>query len=165
MSVASADLFAAINTVWDVSGLDEKFKALWSAPAADYPVLHDQEATPGQPFPFCVMGEIASSTTDRMSGGVNALREVRDVSLTLDVYAETVDGDARTGKGIAAYLAEEIMKVFGGHPTQAATGVFTLDNGKHLINLYDSDHCIRVGDNEYMWQISYTLRVDVPLAV
>ncbi len=166
MSVATADLHKALNTVWNASSLDATFKALWDASITDaeFPALHDQEAAPGQPFPYCVLDQSASSTVNRMSATGAFLREVRDVSWSLHVHARAVSGDSRTAKEIAAYLAEEIMKVFGGHPTVAPTAL-TLDNGNFLIAQYQNDFVIRTGDDEYRWTVEYVFRSDVPVAV
>ena len=141
--------------------------SLWLAEyaAADYPVLHDQEATPGQPFPYCVMGESGSSTQVRMSSATHEKREVRDVSWMFTVHATSVDGDGRTAKGIAADLIEEIMKQFGGHPTTVPVQTITLTNGKHLITQYVNDAGIRTGDDEYSWFVSFLFRLDIPVAV
>lgn len=167
MSVAAADLHSAINTAWNASGLDATFRALWPAEyaAADFPVLHDQEAAPGQPFPYCVMGESGSSTQVRMSSEVHEKREVRDIAWMFTVHSNAIDGDARTSKEIASDLIEEIMKQFGGHPTVVPAQPITLVNGKHLITQYVNDAGIRTGDDEYSWFVSYIFRIDVPVAV
>ncbi len=166
MSVASADIHKAVNTVWDASTLDASFKALWDADVdtTEFPVLHDQEATPEQPFPYCVYEISSSSTTDRMSGVGSTIREIRDVSWVFHIHAREVDGDGRTAKEIAAELAEEVMKVFGGHPTVAATDL-SLDNGGFLISTYQNDMGIKTGEDEYQWNVIYIFKVDVPVAV
>ena len=166
MSVNTADLCKAINAAWDAAGLDAKFQAYWDAgvDASRWEILNDQQAAPGQPYPYCVMGEPAGTVVSRMSGGVNHLRHVRDVNIRFDVYAKATGGS--TAKEVAADLAEEIMKVFGGHPTDpAGTADLTLDNGKHLTTELDSDWCVRLGDDEYMWAVSYLFKLDVPVAV
>lgn len=167
MSVASADILKAINTAWDASTLDATFQALWDSgvTASQYEVLNDQEAPPAQPFPYVVMNQTSQNTTGRMSGGASALREIRDLSVTFNVHARAVSGDSRTAKEIAAAMAEEVLKVFGGHPTASPTGTLKLDNGNHLITQYQSDFGVRTGDDEYQWVINYVMRVDVPVAV
>ncbi len=164
MSVGTADLLKALNVVWDASALDASFLALRDASVVDaeYPVLHDQEAAPTHPFPYCVMDEADSVTTDRMSGGVASINEIRDVSVRFNVQARAVDGDARTPKEIAAFLAEEIMKVFGGHPT-AVPVPLVLDHGGFLIAQYQNDFGLRTDDNEYQWIVAYLFRLDVPV--
>lgn len=163
--IASADVHKAVNAVWDASTLDATFKALWANSTDEFPVLHDQQAAPSQPFPYAVLEQTSSLTQARMSGGVAALREVRDLTVTFHVHARAVGGDARTAKRIAADLAEELMKVFGGHPTVAPTGAVALDNGKHLITTYQNDFGVWTGDDEYRWTVEYQVRVDVPVMV
>jgi len=166
MSVAGASVSKALVAAWDDAGLDAKFKALWAGEvsADEFIVLHDQEASPQQPWPYCVLEQISASTTSRMSGGVSHLREIRDVDIRFHVHASEVSGDSRTAKEIAAYLCEEIMKVFGGHPTEAPSAL-TLDHGKFLIAQYQSDYGVRTGDETYEWLVHYIFRIDVPVAV
>jgi hypothetical protein len=152
--------------VWDASILDALFQALWAATVdpTEFPVLHEQSAGGGQPFPFCVFDVPAGLTTDRMSKGVNDVWEIRDVDLNFRIHTTDVEGDARTAKEIGAYLAEEVMKVFGGHPTQPPTDL-VLINGNHLITTYQNDFSLREGEDNYQWTISYTVKLDVPVMV
>ena len=163
--IGTAGLAKAINTVWETSGLNAKFKALWSSVSSEFLVLNDQEASPDQLWPYCVFEIGPGITTDRMSGESDkSLWEIHDVPVTFNVHAMLVSGDSRTAKEIAAYLIEEIMKVFGGHPTTHPTPV-VLDNGNFLITQYQNENCVRTGDNEYSWMVSYLFRLDVPVAV
>ncbi len=167
MPIASADIHKTVNTVWDASTLNASFLALRDASVNDdeFPVLNDQEATPEEPFPYCVFEITSSSTTDRMSGIGSTIREIRDVSFNFHVHTREIDGDSRTAKEIAAALAEEVMKVFGGHPVVAATDL-VLDNGNFLISEWQNDFGVRLGkDDEYRWDVMYIFRIDVPLAV
>jgi hypothetical protein len=167
MSIASADLIKAIHTAWDASTLSTTFQALWPSDSqnSEFFELLDQEAPGGQPFPYAVTDETTSVTVNRMSGGVTSLREVRDIEVRINVFATDVDGDNRTSKEIAAYLAEEIMKVFGGHPTVNPTATITLDNGNHLITEYQNDFGVRTADDFFQWVVIYLFRIDVPVAV
>lgn len=166
MRATTADLHAAIVEAWDAAGLDALFKALWpdSVEATDFPALHDQEATPGQPFPFCVLSETRGRTVARMSGGVDSLQEVRDVSVAFNIHARRMAGDARSAKELAADLAEQVMMVFGGHPSVSPTARLELVNGNHLLTQYQTDYCVRVGQDGYQWVIEYVFRIDVPVA-
>ena len=162
MAIGTADVWKSINAAWDASSLDDLFRAVKS-PTASHLVLHDQEASPGQDYPYCVIGLFSPQTVSRMSGGSDRLREVRDAQVTFNVHAEEVGGDSRSVKQIAAYLAEEIMKVFGGHPTTTATAVMTLDNGNVLICEYQTDYGVRINDDEVTWVVSYRIQTDVPV--
>lgn len=166
MSVNAADLAKAVNAAWDASSLDSLFRALWasSADASEFPVLHDQLAGGGQPFPYCVFEQSASSTSDKMSHDATTLQEIRDVPFNFRVHAREIGSDSRSPKEIAAYLAEEVMKVFGAHPTQSPAAL-TLDHGNFLISIYENDYGLRTGEDNYQWVVSYLFRVDVPVAV
>jgi len=153
----------SINTVWDESTLDATFKALWPATpdGDDFPVLHDVEAIGEQPWPYCVFEIQPGTVSERMSKGVGDLWMIRDVPAAFKIHAAEVDDDDRTAKQIAAHLAEEVMKVFGGHPSDAPEDMM-LDNGNHLATLYQNDFPIREDNDLWMWTVSYIFRVDVP---
>jgi hypothetical protein len=166
VSIAAADLHAALQSAWSASGLDAQFTALWTDDysLADFPVLHDQEAAPGQPFPYCIIEIDKSKTTTRMSRPEGGKWEIRDVPVTFTIFADNVEDDARSPKQIASDLAEEVMKVFGGHPTMAPTQTIELTNGGHLITQYDNDYPTRDEQDRWAWSITYNFRVDVPSA-
>lgn len=161
MSVGTADLSEAITTAWNASTLNTTFKALGGTD----PVLEDQERTPKGPFPYCTMEAFSPSISSRMSADGSSKRHVIDVTVVFHVFARVVSGDDRTAKKIAADLAEEVMKVFGGHATISPTGTIALSNGNHLITQKLTDYGIRAGDDEYEWVINYLFRLDVPVAV
>ena len=155
----TADLQAAIVTAWNASTLNDTFIALW----AEGVVLRDVESKPGQDLPYCVLDPLAGGNivTTRMSGR----REIRVIAVDFSISVGEVDGDSRTAKEIAAFLVEEIMKVFGGHPTVAATATITLSNGNHLQTQYQNDFPERTGNDQiYQWTILYFIKVDVPVA-
>jgi len=165
MAIASADLAKAVNAVWDASDLNAKFKALWPVGAAvdEFPVLHEVPAGGDQPWPYCVFEIPASTVSTRMTKGVLDLWETRDAAVTFKVHTGVVDGDARSAKQIASYLIEELMKVFGGHPTVPPTDL-ELDYGNFLISTFQSDYAMREDEDHYMWTASYVFRLDVPVA-
>ena len=162
--IGQADLHKAVNTLWDSAGLDSEFTGFWEIPITDHIVLHDQEADPGQPFPYCVFRFDAGNTVERMSGSKTSIREIRDVPLEFIVYSRLFSGDARTQKKIAADLVEKIMEKFGGHPTIAPSNLI-LDNGHHLQTTYQNDYGVRTGEDEYAWVLSYVARLDIPVEV
>ena len=166
MSVTTADLQTALWAAWTAGELPAKFTVLWDvADVTGFTTLHDQEASPGQPFPYCVLDQLRPATLDRMTGAAGYLQEVRDVTLLLHIYADEVTGDSRSAKQIAAYLAEEVMKVFGGHPITAATQTLTLTSGGTLLVLYQNDFGIRLDADKWEWQLEYLLKVDVPVRI
>ena len=163
MAVGQADLLQSINAVWDASTLDALFKALWPATPGgdDFSVLHDALAGGEQPWPYCIFDVQPGSISDRMSKGTNDLWRTEDIPVEFKVFATEVSGDSRSAKGIAAYLVEEIMKVFGGHPTVTPDDL-VLDNGNHLVTLYQTAFYIREDNAHWMGSVSYLFRLDIP---
>lgn len=158
MSVGLAALYKGINAAWDASDLDDTFTDL----GGTTPVIHDAEATPKDSFPYCVLEEFSSTVVTRMSKGKLDKWQVLNVPVTFRIYAKEVTDDSRTAKGIAAYLAEEVMKDFGGHPTVAARQTITLDSGNHLLTQYQTDYGMRVEDDIHCWTVSYIFKIDQP---
>jgi hypothetical protein len=166
MSAGVADLHKAVSSIWDSSGLDAAFKALWASgvDSSEFVSLQEQEAVPKQPWPYCVFDQKVGTTAARMSSTGSFIREIRDVPWDFRVFAKEISGDSRTAKKIAADLAEEIMKVFGGHPTDGPSAL-SLDNGNFLQAEYVNEASIRQGKNEHQWIVSYNFKLDVPMAV
>ncbi len=165
--VTSADLHAGIASLWDSGKLDDEFTNLWAvADRTSFESLNDEEAAPGNPFPYCVFEVSPGVTTARMSGhSTNENHEIRDVPVQFVIFTrERASPDNRTAKRIAADLAAEVMAIFGGHPTLRPT-VPTLSNGSVLIMQYQTDYGARTGDSEHSWVVKYLARLDVPMAV
>lgn len=170
MSIGLADLQSAIVKTWNDSELNYEFRSLWPDTSdTNLPVLHDQESMPKQPFPYCVMGvmdskERISRSFGSIVDGKHTKHEVRPVRIEFHVHARAIEGDQRSAKEIAGYLAEQVMKVFGGHPTTKPANL-TLSNGGHLLTQYESDYPLREELYHYDWIISYKMLVDVPVVV
>jgi len=166
MSIASTDVHQAIVTVWDNNALEARFTDSWEvAKRTEFEALNDQEASAGQPWPYCVFEIEPGSTISRMSGhSKNENHEIRDIPISFRVHARRLDGVATSPKLIASDLIEEIMKIYGGHPTVKPKDL-VLDNGSFLIMQYTTDWGILTGDKEFQWLLSYVVRIDVPVAV
>jgi len=168
MSVGSAAIAKWVTSIWSSSGLNAKFKALWSEDTGEFVSLNDQEARPKQPWPYCVLGEITGAIADNQSQEGSKLFQTRNYSVMFGVYARAITGDSRTAKGIAAYLAEEIMKVFGGHPTvgpHAALQSTSIDDGGLIIVQYLRDYGMLLGDDEYQWIVDFNVMADISITV
>lgn len=167
MSSGAADLHKTINAVWDASGLDALFQALHNSDvtASEWEILNDTEAAAGQPFPYCIYQLFTGALVTQMSSmNPGFVRQIHDVTGEFRIHAKRTSGDSRSAKQLAAYLMDEVKKVFGGHPdTTPSTPV--LDNGNFLTTQYQNDLGIRTGDSEYQWNITYRFRLDVPIAV
>lgn len=167
MSVAaSSDLHKAINTTWEASTLNASFQDLWDSGESSFnPALHDGEASPGQPFPYCVFEQSPGETQSRMTGHDSSEKhEIRDIPISFRIHARVLSDDNRSAKEIAADMAELVMQVFGGHPT-VSPDELTLENGSFLIAQYQTDYGVRSDDDVYTWIINYIFRLDVPMAV
>lgn len=166
MAVNLADLSKAINTAWDASTLDTTFEAYWSVDSGEFYVLNDEMAPEGQPWPYVVMDQPNQTVVSRSSSTTdNSKREIRDIEVRFNIFAQRNPGSSLDPKQHAEQLAEEIMKVFGGHPSTSPTATITLDNGNHLITRYQNDFGIMISDDEYQWVLVYLFRVDVPVAI
>lgn len=171
MTSMSSDVHAAVIGVWDAPGLNSQFTQYWPASSvSEFPVLHDGEATPAQPMPYCVFSQGDVNVVSRMSGsgqGVGSAnrQEIRDMSWEFKIHAKAavVDGSAVSAKSVASSLANEVIKRFGGHPTELPTPL-SLDNGFFLYSQYQYDIGMREEDDVYAWVIKYMFRVDVPVA-
>jgi len=163
----SADVHKAIVSAWVNNGLNAIFKAYWdSSKMSAYEVLHDQEAGPAQPFPYCVYEIEQGRTTDKMSASdltrPTSRNEVRSIPITFNIHTRSLTA-GNTAKKVGSALLDEVLKVFGGHPsTEPAT--LNLDNGAALLMRYETDWAIREGDQNYVWHVRYSVIVDVPVA-
>lgn len=166
MTVLSADLHQGINTVWDTQGIDWTFKKLWEENLRDsFASLNDQEAPPGQPFPYCIFEQSPGITATRMTGhDKNERHEIRDIPWSFRIHAKQIEGLSKTSKLIAADLAASVIGLFGGHPTIVPKKI-SLDNGDVLLTQYQTDFGILTGDKEYSWDILYIIRIDYPVAL
>lgn len=162
MAVGTADLSQSLKRAWYEWGVDDVFRSYWTPGDKDsYPSLHDTEATPGQPFPYCVFEVMEETYRTRMSdSGIGKKRVVKDVPVQLRIYTKPVN--TMSAKELAAVLLETVMSKFGGHPTDVPQTWDFMDNGCVLSVIIDYDYGMRAGDEEYVWNIQYLFRCDVP---
>lgn len=164
---ASADFHAALVSLWDSSGLDAEFTDLWAvADRTNFMELNDGEAAPGTPSPYCVFEILTGTTTGRDSGhSTSEKHEHRNVPFQFRVHTLPIVG-GRTAKRLAADLIDEIMQIYGGHPTVAPTAMSLGANQGGVANVqYQTDYGIRTGDSEHQWNLDYLAKLDVPLAL
>jgi hypothetical protein len=69
-----------------------------------------------------------------------------------------------TAKELATALAEEVVKVFGGHP-EVVPVTIGLTHGNVLQVQYQTDFGTRTGDQEYLQIIRYQILIDIPVSV
>lgn len=162
--IGSLDIHRALVELWDAQNLDVHFKTYWTTDQKSrfFP-LQDEEAAAGCPFPYCVFRTDLQSTESRSgsSDGTSTLREYRRIPLSFTIHEK--DRGLVPAKNGAATLAEEIMKVFGGHPT-VSPGDLSLTHGGVLLCQYVSDYGNRTSESEHQWNVDYTLLSDIPVA-
>lgn len=166
MATGSADLHKSLQSIWNATTLNDTFKAYW--PGGDlneFPVLSEVEAEAAQPFPYCIYEFEEPTVSARTSSAGSSKLEIRDVALKLTVQAKAIS--TASAKTIASHLAEEILKVFGGHPTQQSSvaDAIDMDHGSILQIQYDRDFPVRSGDEEYTWVLKYNFKLDVPVTM
>lgn len=160
----AVDIHEAVASLWESSELNTLFQSYWDADDRDYyPSLNDEGgAAPGTPFPYAVIGAPKPDIRIRMSSTANEKLVIKDQTWRFDVFAKQTA--AKSAKEQASYLADEIMKVFGGHPTQSPTEM-TLDNGSIINVKYTGDYGVRVDNEIHQWTVEYTITTDVPIMV
>lgn len=164
MAVGTADLHSALKTAWIAHGVDHEFNKFWAeANRSGFPTLHESEAGPSQPFPYCVFDPGPVVVMARMSSTDKLLnRELRDAPFDFTVYAKKVG--SRSAKDVAQELVEIILQKFGGHPSVLPMEL-VMSNGAVYHIQYQGDQPNREGDDEYSWRISYMVKFDVPVKV
>jgi hypothetical protein len=165
MTIAGAAVHKAVASLWISSGLNTLFQAYWAvADRSLYTSLNDGEAAPGTPFPYAVFTARASNIKTRMSGdGAASKQHINDQPWTFEVYVGP--NGSYSAKEFASLMVEEVMKVFGGHPTQSPSAFPALDHGQVLIVQYQNDWGEREDDDVHKWTVEYNIRTDVPVVV
>lgn len=161
--INAIDIHRAVTKLWDDQGLDGFFKERWSVTdASNHIVLLDSEASPGQPFPYCVFDAGRPAVQDRSSAANQSinLRETREIAFNFNVHAK--QHGITPAKILAAELIEKIIEVFGGHPTKKAK-TLCLTHGGVLLCQYQTDFGIKTGDQEWQWVVEYMILYDVPV--
>lgn len=164
MSVLSLDLDKAINAVWDDHGLDWAFKKYWvEEKRIQYLSLDETEAMAGTPMPYCVYSLTDRSVVSRMTKPTDAdgRQEIHNSQLAFNIFARVIDN--KSAKDIAAELAEEILKRYGGHPVDTPQNL-VLETGKIISVAYQTDFGSRQDDHAHMWTVRYMIKTDEPMA-
>ena len=160
-----ADISSAVCRLWDGANLDDVFTAFWDADnVGAFPVLNEQQATPSSPFPYMIFEINTGRVITRMSGAGRTKYAIQEYPFEFRIHARYTSNDTRSPKEIAAYLAGEVMAVYGGHPTIEPQEML-LDTGSVVLVQHVSDFGARTGENEYQWKLNYLAKIDVPFKV
>lgn len=161
--IGAADIHKAVATLWESSGLNTTFQSYWDVADRSLHVsLNDGEASPACPAPYCVFSARMPNVSSRMSPTTTttANRALIDHPWTFEIHAKQTA--LKSAKEMASDMAAEVIKVFGGHPTEEPQEL-ALDNGWVLNCQYQGDWGEREGDTNHKWTIEYNIRADVPV--
>ena len=144
--------------------LDWICRQYWDESLRDrFVAWNDTEAAPECPFPYVVYRFGEEDIRTRSSGhSVYQKRLIRDVPLTLDVYAKQQPSGGSSAKAIAAVVGDEIAKHLGGHATERPQKM-TLSHSNHLLTQYQNSFGSAMEDDCYQLTILYSLRIDSPI--
>lgn len=148
---------------WDEKSLDDRFREWWptdptSADDSHYPVLHDEEARPTPPGPYCVYEKSEGSTQQRHSGKTSITEnEILVVPVMFRIHAKSgmFSGGTRSGKDVAKELAKHVAVAF-----DQSAGPLDIAPDRHVKTLRQSDFDVREGDTEWVWVLRYDIEVD-----
>lgn len=164
MSIMSAALHRAIASVWN-EHLNPVFLSYWNeGDRSIFPTLHDGEATPKQPFPYCVFVLQPGDVQFRMTGHTPVENHyIRRIQGEFNIHTKSIHN--MSAKAFGSILAETLMAKFGGHPTEQPVTFPELACGYVLQVSYIDDYGVRTGDDEYQWVVDYEFLLDVPVRV
>lgn len=168
MSLAA--LHTAIEEAWFASDVDRHFRSYWpiaSQSSGRYITLMESEALPGQQFPYAVFSFGAGAVQARASAARSRLYKTqqREVPFTVTVYAETDQTAGKNAKQICIECVAEVLKLYGGHPTQAPTAQLSLSSGCVLNTKLINEFGTQENDSVYRWDIEYMILVDEKVKV
>lgn len=180
MAVGAADIRRSLITLWNENDLDSGFKEWWlDSEKEDFTVFFTDVASPHQPSPYCVLHFKEAVKSVLMTSNPN-FREVREVQVGFRAYSDNIPirdtpvedgllGDIIGSESAGSVLSsqiEEIMKVFGGHPT-VSPQIPVLSNGNTLQLQYLNDFFRKTkaseSDKSGVWELNYEVMVDVPM--
>lgn len=163
MPLRNFDVVRAVSVLWGTSGLDAHFNQYWtSAQIADFLVLMDVEAAPTQPWPYCVYESIASTTLRKSSASTPQKNRQEQNEDTVRFHVFAKDIDAKSGKALCSDLADEILKVFGGHPDTVHQKI-PLQNGSVINQKYSQTILTREDEDIWKAVIVYTVLYELSL--
>lgn len=149
----------AIVSHWDASGLDAQFRRFWSGRGVtEYPVLHDREARPQPPGPYCVF-EIDQATIDHHSTGPpgdNPHLEHQVLRVPLQFTIHAIGDAATSGKKVAVTLASRVADAYD-------DARLDLSEDSQVALIKEPDFGAREGDEHWMWVVPYTLVMNAVL--
>ena len=105
-------LHEALICRWEDSNLDVEFRAFWPVSTETrYNPLHDTEARPTPPGPYCVY-EIQEGTVEGHDSGVQGDTENQMIRVPVEFRIHAKSTSTRSGKAIGRDLAKKVAGAF-----------------------------------------------------
>lgn len=144
----SRHVIEAVILAWEDAQLSDLFK-LNRALAnrnSEKDVLHERDAEPLTPFPYCVWSQAQGNRAEHMSYSDESSRRTANTFWQFKVHAQT--------KVLAADLADKIMETFD---TKRLCLPTTEGDGSGLVMRHLNEFHTPMGDDEYLWNINYEI--------
>ena len=141
----------ALVAKWLAAGLNEAFKASWSAAdqlRQDCLVLNDTEARPalGHPRPYCIY-QIEQPITEGHSSGKTATTQIG--YYLIPVQFEVIASRKPTARDFVKLIAATFDKAS-----------LTLQDDRHISTIRGADFSIREDDGTWKWVLQYNFRIE-----
>lgn len=157
MVAGSWALDQAIEKRWYDRNLDERFKAEWPDPTNNrYETIHDQEARPTPPGPYCVYTINPPAIVGHSTGSDEIHEEIQYLEFVVEFVIHAANKPGRSAKKIAVDLAKHVADAYD--PKRPLVYP-ELDIGE-IYTIRDADFQTREGDAEWSWTLRYRFMLD-----
>jgi len=147
-------LHEAVVCRWEDANLDITFRSYWPVTTETrYNPLHDTEARPTPPGPYCEY-EINEGTIDGHNSGKAADEEGQYVRIPVEFRIHAKSTSTRSGKAIARDLAKKVAEAFD---PGNLFGPLPIKDDAHHTTHRGTDFPIREGDTEWSWTLQYDI--------
>jgi len=147
----------AITKRWDEDALEDEFKAEWrNTKDTNYPVLHDGEARPTPPGPYCVFEKDIPVILGHMSGAdvirSDTENQLQEIGFQFTIHAKSTATES--GKVICIRLAKKVAAAFD--PDRP----LDFEDDYFVVAKRGPDFSAREGDTEWAWVLQYEATID-----
>ena len=150
-------LHEAIVCRWEDADLDDDFRSYWpvTTETRSSP-LHDTEARPTPPGPYCVY-EATEGNIDFHDSGTQPLAEGQQQTVPVDFRIHAKNTATQSAKIICRDLAK---KVAAAYDPGNLFGPLPIRDDAHFTTFRGADFSVREGDTEWMWVLQYEFVLD-----
>ncbi len=150
-------LHEALVERWEDAGLDAEFRALWPvATETRYNPLHDTEARPTPPGPYCVY-DLPEPDVEGHDSGKQGNTENQQIRNPVEFHIYAKSTSTRSGKSIARDLAKKVAAAFD---PGNLFGPLPIRDDAHHTTQRGPDFPVRDGDKEWKWVLQYDFVLD-----